>query len=201
MPDPDHADAAAPDRAASPPPFGFHCDPRQWVIAANAIAARLADGTYPPGQWLPLGTRISASIGLSPTVIYQALAEAAGKGLITRVHGQGYYAGTGPLPSGPPPRLARATPPPRPAGPRARRARPRYDLPARLTERYLTIADLAAILRIPRPVIARLTDDGAFEGAIRVGGSVRVPARSADAYLATCLITPAAPPVPGGPPA
>ena len=172
---------------ASPPPFGYPGDTRQWVTAANEIAARLANGTYPPGHWLPLNADIAASTGHTPAVIFKALAAAASQGLITRVSGKGSYPGTGPRPPEIPPRLARTTPrhhgPPRP--------RPaRDDLPARLTEDYLTIAQIARILHITKATITRLAGEGAFDGAIRVAGSIRIPARSADAYLATCLITP-----------
>jgi excisionase family DNA binding protein len=183
---PAQAGPAAP--AALTPPFGYPGDARKWVAAANEIAARLADGTYPPGQWLPLNADIAAATGYGTTTVSKALAAAARHELVTRVRGKGTYAGTGPQPPEIPPRLARDCK--RHAGlPRPRRAP--EGLPGRLAEDYLTIAQIARIIRVDRRTITKLVDEGAFDGAIRVGSAVRVPARSADAYLATCLITPA----------
>ncbi|MCW2935796.1 MAG: Bacterial regulatory protein gntR family [Actinomycetia bacterium] len=83
---------------ASPPLFGFAGDPRQWVRAANEIAARVSDGRYPPGQWLPRITDIADDLGLSAAPVRQGLAEASGNGLVTYVRYRGYYAGNGSLP-------------------------------------------------------------------------------------------------------
>ena len=178
---------------ASPPPFGYPGDRRQWVAAANEIAARLADGRYPPGQWLPLNAEIAASTGYSISVVFKALAAAAGQGLITKVPGKGCYAGTGPQPPEVPPRLARILP--RHDGPPRPRRAP-GGLSGRLAEDYLTITQIARILRVDRRAIIKLVEEGAFDGALRVGdNAVRIPARSVDAYLATCLITPV---LPGG---
>jgi excisionase family DNA binding protein len=170
--------------STAPVAFGPPDDHRQWVQVANGIAARLADGTYPDGQWLPPAARIIEELGLytSQGTGALALAEVRNKGLITKVPGTGYYAGNGPRPAtGPAP--ARPERQPRPATP----ARPQ--LPAILTQDYLTVDELRLMLRISKMTAYRLIWEGQIEGAMQVGRTIRIPASGAAKYLASCVIT------------
>ena len=60
-----------------------------------------------------------------------------------------------------------------------------------LAQQYITVDELAVILRVSKMTIYRLVTEGAFE-AIRVGdgtkSAIRIAAHSADAYLKNCVI-------------
>jgi predicted DNA-binding transcriptional regulator AlpA len=183
-----------------PAVFGLPGDPRLWARCANQIAERLADGRYPPGQWLPGIGKICADLGVTYRPVEQVLAELCAAGLVTRVQGRRYYAGTGSPPDCPPAPPARQ---PRPGGPPA--PRQRDPLPGSLQEEYITLEDLRRMLRIGSGTAYKLVAEGSFPGAIRVGSKlIRIPASSARAYLESRLIAPlgqAQPAARPGPPA
>ena len=51
-------------------------------------------------------------------------------------------------------------------------------------ENYLTVAEIAARLRVAKMTVYRFAHSGELPGAIRVGRSIRVPEASVEAYLA-----------------
>ncbi|MCW2935792.1 MAG: hypothetical protein JWM19_6754 [Actinomycetia bacterium] len=162
--------------------FGPPGDRRKWVVAANEIAARLADGRYPPGGWLPSLTGIATELGISPGTVSVAVRRVQEAGLISLAKGTGFYAGTGDPPGEGLPR-PRVNP--------KRGPSQASQLPPMLAQQYITVDELAVILRVSKMTIYRLVTEGAFE-AIRVGGgaksAIRIAAHSADAYLKNCVI-------------
>ena len=65
-------------------------DPRAHVRTARAIAARIADGTYAPGQRLHIGL-IAEELGTYRAAVSRALALLAKQGLVERFPGLGWY--------------------------------------------------------------------------------------------------------------
>ncbi|MFI6910132.1 helix-turn-helix transcriptional regulator, partial [Nonomuraea sp. NPDC050394] len=67
------------------------------------------------------------------------------------------------------------------------------DEPAR-EDKYLTVAEIAAQLRVAPMTIYRAVNAGEFEGAVRAGKrGVRIPAASYEAWLKASEITPGTP--------
>ena len=58
--------------------------------AARAISARIADGTYAPGQRLHIGL-IADELGIYRAAVSRGLELLAGRGLVARVPGLGWY--------------------------------------------------------------------------------------------------------------
>ncbi len=73
-------------------------DPRAHVRAARAIEARIADGRYAPGQRLHIGL-IAGELGIYRAAVSRGLELLAGRGLVARVPGLGWYV-EGPAPEG-----------------------------------------------------------------------------------------------------
>ena len=55
--------------------------------------------------------------------------------------------------------------------------------------RFLTIAEIALIMRVSKMTVYRLVHDGALEGAVRVGRTFRVPEQTVTSYLRGALAT------------
>lgn len=107
-----------------------------------------------------------------------ALTELAAKGILTHIHRTGHYAGNGP----PPPHK-----PPKPRNPpRARPAPP----PSPIAEQYITVRELAQMLRVSTMTGYRLCHNGDINGVIKIGRSYRIPETGARAYLAGSRINP-----------
>jgi excisionase family DNA binding protein len=47
----------------------------------------------------------------------------------------------------------------------------------------MTVAEIAARLRLSKMTVYRLVDEGAFPGSIRAGRSIRVPLSGFEAYV------------------
>ncbi|MFI6534167.1 helix-turn-helix transcriptional regulator [Nonomuraea sp. NPDC050547] len=62
------------------------------------------------------------------------------------------------------------------------------DEPAR-EDKYLTVAEIAAQLRVAPMTIYRYVEEGAFPGSIRVGRSIRVPVAAYEAYVKASVIS------------
>ena len=58
--------------------------------AARAIKARIADGTYAPGDRLHIGL-IAEEIGVYRAAVSRALAELGKQGIVTRYPGHGWF--------------------------------------------------------------------------------------------------------------
>ncbi|WP_113699166.1 helix-turn-helix transcriptional regulator [Nonomuraea lactucae] len=56
-------------------------------------------------------------------------------------------------------------------------------------EKYLTVREIAARMRVCKMTAYRLVHGDAFPGTIRVGRSIRVPATAVDAYLKGSVIS------------
>ncbi len=84
-----------PPRALAPEPAAPRgASPRMHARAAEWLAARIADGTLPPGTRL-LESRLAAQLGTSRGPARQALEGLAARGLLHRAEGHGYVvAGT-----------------------------------------------------------------------------------------------------------
>ena len=92
---------------------------------------------------------------------------------------------TGPDPAGPAPRRPDPSGPGA-SGPAATPARRSSDAPARLMDlsqvRFLTVNEVAALMRVSRMTVYRLVHAGEL-ASVRVGRSFRVPERAVHAYL------------------
>lgn len=67
-------------------------------------------------------------------------------------------------------------------------SRPEKVRPARHDEEYLTVAEIATLLRVSKMTIHRLIDAGEIPGTIRVGRSIRVAHSAFQAYLAGAAV-------------
>jgi excisionase family DNA binding protein len=161
-----------------PAVFGTSDDSRKWVVAANAIAERLADGRYPPGEWLPPLAEMGTEMGMSAATLYAALKELGAKGLVTHVRKTGFFPGDR-RPARPPERLhgTAADQPPSPASPRIQSQNP-------LAEDYVTVRELATRLRVGLMTVYRLAAAGEIDGVVRFGKSWRIPESGVRAYMA-----------------
>jgi excisionase family DNA binding protein len=160
-------------------------------MCANEIAARVADGRYPQGEWLPPIAKISADLGTSFSPVQRGLLEVYSRGLISLVENTGYYAGDGPPPSSP-----------KPHGSHGPRSQPVLEQQEKddeqpgdprsallLGEQYITVKELATLLRTSVMTIYRVIKDGEIEGVIQINERLlRIPVSSAQAYLKQCLI-------------
>jgi excisionase family DNA binding protein len=168
-----------PDPGPGPPgpaTWGFAGDTRQWVLCVNALAAWLHDGTYPDGHWMPAIKDVAITMKTSASAVFDAYARLAEKGLITKTGRGAYYAGCGPRPREDPPiarRPDRHRQPPRDPPP----------LPPVLEERYLTVSELSAIVRVEQKTVYKLVAARKFDGVIRFAGRIRIPASSVEKYL------------------
>jgi excisionase family DNA binding protein len=163
--------------------FGHPDETRMWVRCANIVAARILDGTYPAGEWMPPLEWIGAEFGMGSRRVREAFAELCAKGLVTHVRNRGYYAGNGSPPKGPKtavrPRQQRPTRTPD-DGPE-RQAGGNYSI--LLTQSYLTIREIAVMVRLGEVTVYRMVKNGHFEGAIKIGRSYRIPESSVEGYL------------------
>ena len=75
--------------------FGGPDDPRKWVECTNKIAALIACGRYPDGEWLPALADLSADLSVSALTVRKALNEICALKLISHVEPSGYCAGNG----------------------------------------------------------------------------------------------------------
>jgi GntR family transcriptional regulator len=62
-----------------------------YVQAADLIAARIKDGTYPPESRLPPETEFVAEFGCSRESVRRAIRELRSRGLIETVKGKGSF--------------------------------------------------------------------------------------------------------------
>ena len=172
--------------------FGKPGDPRKWVTYANQISARIADGRYPRGKWLPPMAKISADLGSTSATrgdyetIQRALNEIAAHGLVTFVEQTGYYTGDEEpeeKPEGPFVRYRTAGT----AGPRGHRAdRPGPRAESLVDEEYITALEFATMLRVSKMTAYRIIHSNQIHGVIRIGRSFRIPVSGATSYLAAC---------------
>ena len=70
---------------------GGHVTVRAWEQIADGIAAKIADGSYPPGSRLPPEAVLAAEYGHARLTVRRAMAELRVRGLIITVHGLGSY--------------------------------------------------------------------------------------------------------------
>jgi excisionase family DNA binding protein len=134
--------------------FGEPHDTRKWIAYANQIAARIADGRYPHGQWLPPLAKISADLGAAGrdyTLIRRALKEIHAHNLIANAEGTGYHTGDTEPDSDPPEELRHHPPKPQKqeVGP--------HNIP---DTGLLTTAEVAAIYDVHRNTVTRWADAG-----------------------------------------
>jgi len=159
-----------------------------WLKAAEGIIARMADGRYPAGAWLPGLPQLSLDLGTSTRTAHQALSELHDKGLISWVERVGYYPG-----NGRPPRQANPVEARRevsaPAEFETRRLDAKQDsqppdpsLDLLNKAEWLTVAELQTALRVSRVTAYRRVRSGAIP-AIRVGRQYRIAASGARAYM------------------
>lgn len=141
--------------------FGDPGDPRKWVSIANEIAARITDGRYPSGEWLPPIMKISADLGNGTTgndyrAIERALDEICAQGLTTFAEHAGYYTGDQEPPEKPDGRLLRYAnkASARPKKPQARKPSPREQFLS--NEEYITGPELANMLRLSKMTVYRM---------------------------------------------
>lgn len=154
-------------------------------MCANEIAARIADGRYPQGEWLPTLEKLSADLGTSTAPVQRGLSEVYSRGLISLVENTGYYAGDGPPPASPRHhgKHRRRSPP----VPKQQTEGPRSAFLA--AEQYITVKELATFLRTSVMTIYRVIGNGEIEGVIQINQRlVRIPVSSAQAYLKRILI-------------
>jgi excisionase family DNA binding protein len=175
--------------------FGSPADPRKWVVCANEIMARIADGRYPDGEWLPPSDKIAADLGTSSGTVQQALREISAHGLVSRVKNIGYYAGNNkpPLTSKP-----HANPRPHPNREPRQRAQKGRVVPAEpgdsrsallLGEQYITVKEFATLFRLSAMTVYRLIHDGELEGVLHLSESMfRIPVSSAREYMRKYVI-------------
>jgi GntR family transcriptional regulator len=64
---------------------------------ADAIAAAIAAGDYPPGAQLPAEARMARNLGVSRATLRDALRQLQERGLIIRRHGRGTFVATRPI--------------------------------------------------------------------------------------------------------
>jgi excisionase family DNA binding protein len=173
--------------------FGDPDDPRKWVPFANEIAARIADGRYPTGKWLPPITKINADLGngkmeSNHSKIQRALDEICTQGLATFVNHTGYYTGDEEPAEKPEARPVRYTNKrsARPREPQDGKPSPREQFLA--DEEYITTAEFATMLRVSRMTAYRKIHGSELPGVIQVGRSFRIPVSAARAYLKTSAL-------------
>lgn len=175
--------AEQPRDSSMPVIFGHPDDPRKWVKCANIVAGRILDGTYPAGEWLPPLERIGDEIGMSDNRVREAFVELLTKGPVTHVARRGYYAGNGRPPQGPRPAVwPRQQPPARTpdAGPEGQGG---GDYSALLTQKYLTVREIATMPRVGEMTVHRMVKNGDFEGAIQIVRSYRISESGIEGYL------------------
>lgn len=63
----------------------------RWHQVMTALSDRIADGTHPPGERLPVESELAAQFAVNRLTVRQALAELARAGTIRTVHGRGSY--------------------------------------------------------------------------------------------------------------
>lgn len=145
---------------------------------AEEIAARLADGRYPPGEWLPSLQVISDDSGFSRGTVERALPALAGEGLICHVPGKGHHPAAGGEPGHAPRRRRRG----------ASAAGPGGAVPADLLSRpYITPTELAAYLRVSKMTVYRAIENGRIPGALRVSPTaIRLPSDGVRAFIEDC---------------
>lgn len=143
------------------------------ATCAREVLSRIEGGQYPPGEWLPMMRVIGRELGMSTATVGLAFRGLAQAGHIVRVDKVGYY------PAGERP----AEDPPRPGN----RTEPHAEITeGRLADSYLTLAEVAKILRVGKMTIYR----GMAEfGALRVGErTYRFPVSAVERYLASCVV-------------
>jgi excisionase family DNA binding protein len=122
-------------------------------------------------------TELAASLDTSTTTIVAALSELRALGLVSQATGKSsYYAGDGDPPGGDKQKRPRTEP-------------TQAQYAGMLGQRYLTISEVAAIVRLSKMTIYRLAWEGKLAGAIQVGRALRVPESGVQEYLKGCLIT------------
>jgi excisionase family DNA binding protein len=154
--------------------FGEPGDPRQWVRCANEIAARIADGRYPHGQWLPPLAKISADLGAENSYypIRQALRQIRDQELISFAAHAGYYVGDTEPEEKPQADLRHYAIPKRPAA-----------VPAAPPDRLLTTAEAAAMFRVAPATVTRWADAGKLSTTRTIGGQRRFYASEIEKHL------------------
>jgi excisionase family DNA binding protein len=154
--------------------FGEPGDPRQWVTCANEITARIADGRYPHGQWLPPLAKISADLGAENSYypIRQALRQIRDQELISFAEHTGYYVGDTEPEDKPQADLRHYAIPRTPAA-----------APANKPDRLLTPAEAAAMFRVDPATVTRWADAGKLSSTRTLGGHRRFYASEVEKYL------------------
>jgi DNA-binding transcriptional regulator YhcF (GntR family) len=151
--------------------FGEPGDTRKWVTYANQITARIADGTYPPGEWLPPLAKISADLGAvnSYTPIRTALKEIRAQKLISFAENTGYYTGN-------------TEPEQKPQQELGHYAAPRTPATAP-GDRILVTAQVAAMFHVNTKTVTRWANTGKLTSFRTLGGDRRYYATEAEKLL------------------
>jgi excisionase family DNA binding protein len=156
--------------------FGEPGDPRKWVSFANKIAARIADGGYPHGQWLPPLAKISADLGTGNSYypIRRALEEICDQKLISFAENAGYYVGD----------IEPEEKPQRELRHYAVRRTPAAAIPVNPPDmRLLTPAEVAAMFRVDPKTVTKWADGGKLSSFRTLGGHRRYYASEVENHL------------------
>lgn len=69
----------------------FASDVPRWVQVADVIRARIADGTYPPGERVPSVVQLQAEFGIAQATGQKVLSRLRDDGVIYTVPGLGSF--------------------------------------------------------------------------------------------------------------
>jgi DNA-binding transcriptional regulator YhcF (GntR family) len=160
----------------------------EWEEYANGIAKLIATGVYPPGEWLPPLSKISADLGNTRPVFHyaatqRALDELFFAGIINYVDQTGYYVGDTEPEKAPDKHLLRFK---HNGSNCPRQPTPREAFLASYA--YVSVPELTKVLRLKKVAMYDLISSGEFEGIIRVGNGLRIPVSSARAYIGRCAV-------------
>lgn len=155
--------------------FGEPDDTRLWVKYANEITARIGDGRYPHGQWLPPLAKISADLGAENSYypIRQALRQIRDQELISFAGHTGYYVGDTEPEEKPQGDLRHYAVPKTPA---AAPGNPR-------DTRLLTTAEVASRFRVAPNTVVKWANAGKLTIIRTIGGHRRYYASEVENHL------------------
>lgn len=69
----------------------YASDVPRWVQAADVIRARIADGTYPPGERVPSVIQLQGEFGIAQATAQKVLSRLREDGTLYTVPGMGSY--------------------------------------------------------------------------------------------------------------
>lgn len=142
-------------------------------MCADEIHAKIKDGTYPAGQWLPLikDLREQLNADADAATVREALALLTDQGVVVHEQFMGRYP-AGEKPEHGPSKKRKAVKP-EPTQPQTSAAF--------LDNEFVTVAEIALYLRISTMTAYRLVKD--LPCVIRVGRGIRIPSASVRAFL------------------